>query len=261
MSHHHYFAEGASLSLPVAIAMLPFSLGLGLFVAKSGLPWWCAPFFAAVVFAGSLEFLLVGMVSSLTPLASIAAATFLVNLRHVFYALSFPLQQYKGIAGKFFGIYTLCDETWALTSRPEATRWPGAKLFGVQIVIYVVWILGTLAGVLVGSIIPENIEGFEFGVTAFFIVLAIDAYKERPSRKILGLSLFLAALSMEMVKDTMVALAMGIYLLILLGVYAGQYLKKKYSEKSSHISDAPQPLSASSNLPNLRTLDNSEMDS
>ena len=56
--------------------------------------------FSSLIFAGSLEFLLIGLTVAAVPLAQIALTAFLVNSRHVFYALSFPLHRVPGEAGR-----------------------------------------------------------------------------------------------------------------------------------------------------------------
>ncbi|XGU21188.1 AzlC family ABC transporter permease [Rhodococcus sp. 3Y1] len=50
--------------------------------------------FTSLIYAGSLEFLAVGMVAAMTPLPYVALTALLVNFRHVFYALSFPLERF-----------------------------------------------------------------------------------------------------------------------------------------------------------------------
>ena len=80
-------------ALSVGFAAAAMGLAFGVLVTRSGLSWWWATIFAAVIFAGSLEFLLLGLVTALAPLGQVAAAAFLVNFRHVFYALSFPLDR------------------------------------------------------------------------------------------------------------------------------------------------------------------------
>ena len=69
-----------------------------------------------LVYAGSMEFLAVGLVVAVTPLPQLALTTFLVNFRHVFYALSFPLQRVRGRAGRTYSMYALTDEAYALTA-------------------------------------------------------------------------------------------------------------------------------------------------
>ncbi|MFH8659333.1 AzlC family ABC transporter permease [Streptomyces afghaniensis] len=66
--------------------MLPLGPAFGALVVQSGLDWWWAGLSAALIYGGSFEFLLIGMVTAAAPLASIAVAAFLVQARHVFYA-------------------------------------------------------------------------------------------------------------------------------------------------------------------------------
>ncbi|WP_258060658.1 AzlC family ABC transporter permease [Arthrobacter sp. 4R501] len=106
--------------MPAVLGAVPMGIALGVVVAQSPLAWWWAPVFATVIFAGSLEFLILGMVVPVGPLASIAATAFLVNFRHVFYPLSFPLHRVHGRGAKVYSTFTLTDEAWALTASPEA---------------------------------------------------------------------------------------------------------------------------------------------
>src|SRR6185295_14200515 len=100
-------------SFAVGLACLPMGLAFGVLVAHSTLPWWWASVFATVVFAGSLEFLLLGLVTGGASLVQIALAACLVNARHVFYALTFPLHRVPGLA-KVYSTFALTDEAYAL---------------------------------------------------------------------------------------------------------------------------------------------------
>ncbi len=60
---------------------MPLGFALGVLVARKGLTWWWAPVFGTYIFAGSLEFLLVGMMTAVAPLTQIALSAFLVNFR------------------------------------------------------------------------------------------------------------------------------------------------------------------------------------
>ena len=72
-----------------------FLLGVtfGLVVVHAGVTWWWTPLFSGLIFGGSLEFLLVAMAVAAAPLAAVALTSLLVQGRHIFYALSFPLHQ------------------------------------------------------------------------------------------------------------------------------------------------------------------------
>ena len=71
------------LAAPVALGMIPLGIAFGLLVLNAGLAWWWATVFSSVVFAGSLEFLLIAMVATAAPLAQVALTSLVVNSRHV----------------------------------------------------------------------------------------------------------------------------------------------------------------------------------
>ncbi|WP_093753554.1 AzlC family ABC transporter permease [Streptomyces sp. DvalAA-19] len=168
---------GVTHSLAAAVGVFPMGIAFGVLVTHSGLPWWWATVFAAVIFAGSLEFLLIGLVTALAPLSQIAATAFLVNFRHVFYALSFPLHRVHGPLAKTYSTFTLTDEAWALTTAPEAQTWSRRRILAIQATFQVSWVASATLGALAGGMVPDRVVGLEFAVTAFFLVLAIDAFR------------------------------------------------------------------------------------
>ena len=113
---------GVKKALPVGAAIFPLGITLGVLISQSGLPWWLAPAFAGVIFAGTLEFLLVGMVLVVAPLTSIAVTALLVNFRHVFYALSFPLKQIRSRGWRAVSTYIsrICGRVYV--PRPNGER-------------------------------------------------------------------------------------------------------------------------------------------
>jgi 4-azaleucine resistance transporter AzlC len=173
----------AKVVLPVGLGLFPLGLAFGALVVHAGLSWWWATVFSTVVYAGSLEFLLVGMAVSGVPIAQVALSTLLVNSRHVFYALSFPLHNVEGKVGKAYATFALTDEAYAVTTSPEAQRWTSRQIIGVQVFFQVCWVGGATLGALAGSVLPlDRLEGLDFALTALFVVLAIEAYRERPDR-------------------------------------------------------------------------------
>ena len=83
-------AAGIRQTLPVGMGLIPLGLAFGLLIAQTGFSWWWAPIFSFVVYAGSMEFLAVGLVMAHTGLLGCAVTSFMVNFRHVFYGLTFP---------------------------------------------------------------------------------------------------------------------------------------------------------------------------
>ena len=165
--------------LPVGFAVAAVGTAFGVLVTRSGLHWWWATIFASVIFAGSLEFVLLGLVTALAPLGQVAVAAFLVNFRHVFYAMSFPLHRVPGVAAKAYSTFALTDEAYALTARPESRTWSRARILGLQAFVHAFWAGSVTLGALGGTLIPPGVRGLDFAVTALFLVLGIDAFRAR----------------------------------------------------------------------------------
>ncbi|WP_171165862.1 AzlC family ABC transporter permease [Streptomyces sp. I05A-00742] len=163
----------------VGLGAYPMGVAFGALVAHSGFAWWWASVFSGFVYAGSLEFLFLGLVPASAPLASIAVTAFLVNFRHVFYALSFPLHRVRGRLGKAYSTFALSDEAYAVTVGEAAQSFPSRRVLWLQVFIHFYWAGGARTGALLGSVIPDGIRGLDFAVTALFIVLAIGAFRAR----------------------------------------------------------------------------------
>jgi len=163
----------------VGLGLIPLGLALGMLITQTGLPWWCASLFTAVVYAGSFEFMLVGLAAAAAPLATVALTALLVNVRHIFYALSFPLHRVNGRLAKGYSTFALTDEAYALATGAQARSWSGARMLWLQGLLHLYWVGGATAGALLGSLLPGSVAGLDFALTALFTVLALDAVGER----------------------------------------------------------------------------------
>jgi 4-azaleucine resistance transporter AzlC len=166
-------------SASVGLGLVPLGLAFGVVVTHAGLPWWCAVLFTSVVYAGSLEFLLVPLAVAAVPLATVALTAFLVNVRHVFYALSFPLHRVNGRPAKAYSTFAMTDEAYALTTGQNARGWSGRRILWLQGLLHLYWVGGATVGALLSTLIPSSITGLDFAMTALFTVLALDALRDR----------------------------------------------------------------------------------
>jgi 4-azaleucine resistance transporter AzlC len=201
----------------VGLGFVPLGIAFGVFLTHSGLTWWWASVFAAVIYAGSFEFLLVGLVTALAPLATIALTAFLVNVRHVFYTLSFPLHRVDGRAAKTYSTFALSDEAYALTTADGARCWPSSRITWLQALIHLYWIASATLGGLVGSLIPDNLAGLDFALTALFAVLALDAIRARRRDLVTpGLALLSALVARVALPGQMLVVAFALFIALLL---------------------------------------------
>lgn len=186
--------EGLRITAPAALGYVPLGLAYGLLVAQSNLPWWMAPALSVSAYSGSAELLMVSLASAGAPLATLAITTFLVNSRHLFYAFSFPLSVVEGRFAKFYSVYALVDEAYALTvARPQG--WTKPRILAMQVLFQSTWVASGLVGVGLGSLLPGTIPGLDFALCAMFLTLALDAARTRaevPSLLLAGLATLLA---------------------------------------------------------------------
>ncbi|MDI3405211.1 AzlC family ABC transporter permease [Streptomyces cavernicola] len=166
-------------SATVGLALVPLGLAFGVLVTQADLAWWWATAFSAFIYAGSFEFLLIGLVVAVAPLGTVALSAFLVNIRHVFYALSFPLHRVQGRTAKAYSTFALTDEAFALATGARARAWPGRRIVFLQLYMHLYWVGGATLGGLLGSLVPEGVTGLDFALTALFTVLALDAIRDR----------------------------------------------------------------------------------
>ena len=202
-------------TISVGVGMFPLGAAFGLLVVQSGLAWWWALVFSVLVYAGSMEFLAVGLVVALTPLPQLAMTTFLVNFRHVFYALSFPLHRVRGHAGKTYSMYALTDEAYALTAGRPGASLNSARILWLQAFCQGYWVAGSVAGALLGSWLAPDLLGLSFTLTALFVVLAMDA--TRVERDVPGplLAFCCALLALVVVPGQMLVTGMSLFVAVL----------------------------------------------
>lgn len=197
------------LSSPVGIGLLPLGVALGILVVQQGLnPWW-AMVFTSLIYAGSLEFIAVGLVAAMTPLPYIALTALLVNFRHIFYALSFPLDKVRNPLGRFYSMFALTDEAYAMsvTTHPKALS--GRVIVLSQLFLHSYWVGGAVLGATAGQWIPDSVVGLDFALTALFVVLSIEAMRTQSGYTIAAAAVTCALIARLVAPDHMLPIAMG----------------------------------------------------
>lgn len=212
-------AKGWRTILPAALAAVPLGLALGVLVVQTGLEWWWAPILSAIVFAGSMEFLLLGLISAVTPLPQIALSALLVNFRHAFYALSFPLERVKGIGWKLYATFALTDEAYGVSATPHSHTWSRARIITLEASFHLCWVVCVTAGALLGTLIPSSVKGLDFAATALFIVLGIEGFKAQGSVPIPIIALGCAIIGALISPANMLVISMALFILCLIAMY------------------------------------------
>lgn len=206
-------------TVSVGIGMFPLGAAFGLLVVQSGLDWWWAAVLSVFVYAGSMEFLAVGLLVAVTPLPQLALTTFLVNFRHVFYALSFPLHRVHGRAGKAYSMYALTDEAYALAAARPGVPLSSGRLLWLQALCQGYWLIGSMAGAVLGDWLAVDLLGLAFTLTALFVVLAMDAIRVERDLPAPLIALLCAAVALTVAPGQMLLVAMSLFVAVLVVRY------------------------------------------
>lgn len=215
MSRSAEIQAGIKDSLSVGLGIFPLGIGLGFLVVQTGLPWWVAPALSIGIFAGSVEFMMVGLLASVSSLLTIAVTVFAVNFRHVFYAFSFPVHLTKPGIRRAYSVYAMIDEAFATAVMVPLKKQTEARLLTMQLACQAYWVGGSLIGVLVAQLLPGSLEGFEFALVALFTVMTLDSFRskrELPAALLAGLSVVVALL---VTPETVILTALVLFFVLL----------------------------------------------
>ena len=166
-------------TVPVMTGYLVLGFGFGLVLHNAGGNVLLAVVMSAFIYAGSMQYVAIDLLTGGASLISAALMTLMVNARHLFYGVSM-LEKYRGMGvAKPYLIFALTDETYSLLCQkelpvPEEHR--RAYCFLVSLFDQLWWVLGTLLGAAAGTLLTFSTEGVDFALTALFVTVVIEQW-------------------------------------------------------------------------------------
>ena len=178
-----YIGFAFKQSIPVMLGYVFLGIAFGLLLQNAGYNFVWAFFASVVVYAGSMQFVLVSLLTAGAGLLYTAVMTLFINGRHIFYGLSF-VEKYKKMGKAYpYMVFSLTDETYSVlcgTKIPDGME-EGKVFFWVSLFDQCYWILGSVVGALAGSHIPFDSTGIDFSMTALFVVIVVEQWQEQKS--------------------------------------------------------------------------------
>lgn len=177
------FLLGVRALLPMHLGVVPFGVIYGVVALQSGIPPLAAFLMSSLVFAGSAQFLLAQLVGAGAPVLLSVGAVGLINLRHALYSASVaPILHALPRRWKLLLAYLLTDEAYAaaIPHLLEQPRSPVAHwiLFGAGFALWAGWQLATLAGILLGTQLPDGLD-LDFALPLTFIAIVVPMIDSR----------------------------------------------------------------------------------
>ena len=177
-------------AMPIVCSYLFVSMAYGMMMQEAGFAWFWSLLISFTVYTGAFQFVLVTLLSSGASILTIAVTAFFMNSRQIFYGLSF-VDEFKKMGNKcLYMIHTMTDETYAVNCsmmqkaeadigdellQNDSTR--SDSMFYVAVFSRWSWMIGAVLGGILGQLIPFQMEGIDFCMTALFIVIFIDQWE------------------------------------------------------------------------------------
>lgn len=176
------FRRGALAMVPIWFGAAPFGVAMGITAMAGGFSSFETLALSMLVFAGAAQIATITLFAGGASLLGITLTVFLLNLRHVLYSLSLNRQfPERAQPGRPLLAFFLTDETYGVATRDHLDgRGGDGFYFGAALSLYVVYCLATLAGVLLGAILPDpDSIGLDFIFPLMFVVLLVPLLGSR----------------------------------------------------------------------------------
>ena len=166
-------------SIPIFCSYVFVSMAYGMMMASAGFPWYDSLLVSLTVYTGAFQFVLITFLSSGASLITIALTALLMNSRQSFYSLTF-LKEFKQMGRrKLYMIHTMTDETYAVNCTLDLPKKEKEDtMFLVALFSRCYWMVGSVLGGILGQIIPFDLTGIDFCMTALFLIIFIDQWEK-----------------------------------------------------------------------------------
>ena len=167
---------------PLMIPVVPFGIIYGVIGMDLGIGPYMTLGLSIIIFGGASQIVLLqlfsGGASSLVILSSVGA----VNARHVLYGavLSEHLSSLK-LSWKIILSYVMTDQAFAVSNnyfkKNNRDSNQHYHLLGSGFTCWTIWQLSTILGIVLGSIVPEEL-GLSFTISLTFLALLISDFRK-----------------------------------------------------------------------------------
>ena len=225
-------------TIPVMLGYLFLGLAFGLLLQEAGYSFWWALLASTIVYAGSIQFVLVSFLGGGTSLPAVAVMTLLINSRHAFYGLSF-VEKFRKMKTYPYMVFSLTDETYSLLCSLKTPAGVDEKkaMFLISLFDQMYWIAGSVAGAALGQVLPFDMTGIDFAMTALFVVIAVEQWESVKQHlpALLGFGVTLVSLLIvgaENMLPPALVVMVGLLLLLRGRLERSDHAKEKEKEES-----------------------------
>lgn len=172
--------QGIKDGSPIGIGYLSVSFTFGLAAVSSGLCWWEALLMSMMNLTSAGQFAGLTVMTAAGTYIEMAVSQFVINLRYALMSISLSQKvDSRFRAGKKMILgFAVTDEIFAVAMSRSGEV--GSRYFlGLAALPYLGWTLGTLAGAVLGNILPQSVsDALGLAIYGMFIAIVIPEMKK-----------------------------------------------------------------------------------
>lgn len=182
MSSDNDFLRGLKAGIPIGLGYLSVSFTFGIMAVSLGFKWWQAVLISMTTVTSAGQLAGIGIMVNPGQYIEMLVSQLTVNIRYSFMSVSLSQKtdgKFRGIFRWLLGFF-ITDEIFAVAvTEKKLTR---LFFLGLAVFPYLGWSGGTLAGALLGNILPEWVmNALCIAIYGMFVaIIAPVAKKERP---------------------------------------------------------------------------------
>ena len=171
-------------TIPIFFTYLFIGIAFGILMSDAGYSILLTTASSLFIFAGSMQIVMVPMMTSGASLPSLAFMAFFINARHIFYGIGF-IEKFRRMGWRYpYMILTLTDETYSVlcSVQYEANLDEDKAAFLIAMLDHIYWVFGSFIGACAGRFLQFDMRGIEFSATAFFLVVVVNQWQQYRSK-------------------------------------------------------------------------------
>lgn len=165
-------------TVPVLTGYIVLGIGFGIVLNTKGYDVKWSFLMSTFIYAGSMQFVAIDFLGTSASLITVALTTLMVNCRHLFYGISMVDKYKEAGVEKPYIIFALTDETYSLVCNDDDTAPDQKRKYRLLVSVFdqCYWITGSVLGSLLGMIIPFDVTGIDFALTALFMTVLVEQW-------------------------------------------------------------------------------------
>lgn len=167
-------------TIPIFFTYLFIGIAFGILMNDAGYGVLLSMASAFFIYAGSMQLVMVPMMTSGASLLSLALMAFFINARHIFYGIGF-IERFRRMGWRYpYMVLTLTDETYSIlcSVKYDENLDEDRAAFLISMMNHMYWVFGCFIGACAGRYLPFDMRGIEFSATAFFLVVVINQWRQ-----------------------------------------------------------------------------------